>query len=143
MGRESNTGLGVNNHYGPRKIPDNAMGVIKTEGSLNDYSFEFSGEELDTVSFVLPAGILMKDYTLEVEEGIATDVSGISVGTSGSSATNGVTLDQADLAAPTIVDGTTFNGTWASALLTETEVEVTGVVTGFGKARLVIRYFKV
>ena len=42
MGYEANTGLGVNNHYGPRPT-GGTEGVVKTEGVVNEFM-----QDLDT-----------------------------------------------------------------------------------------------
>ena len=41
MGFESNTGLGVNNHYGAR-TSGGSEGITKTEGSENEWSYDSS-----------------------------------------------------------------------------------------------------
>ena len=58
MSRENSAGLGVNNQYGPRVVPDGAAGVFKTAGVNNELVIEISGENIndDIVKGFIPAG---------------------------------------------------------------------------------------
>ena len=46
MSFESNTGLGVNNHYGPRTT-GGTEGIVKTDGSICEFLYDLDGDGLD------------------------------------------------------------------------------------------------
>jgi hypothetical protein len=162
MSRENSAGLTVNNHYGPRSIPDSAFGSIKTEGAYNEMTIEFSGanvnngtaDTLDTTG-LLPEGSYVTDVFLEVEEvfsltGNADNV--LEVGTQGSEDANGVTLIKTHLEAEGVYHydqaGVEIGGDWGSRLAADTVVSMilfgtNQTMTDAGKARVVIRYIKV
>ncbi len=160
MARETTSGLGVYTQYGPRILPEGATGVIKTEGGTKELSISFSGQNindqyLDQV-FVLPANVRILSSYVEVEEAfvLGGTTPTINVGTDGSAATNGVSLDEAGAEAlGTYTDGdsnVTINGTWAtpSGLLAGATVSVelggaTPTVTAAGQARWVVEYAEV
>ena len=159
MSRENTAGLGVNNFYGPRSVPEGNGGTIKTEGGSNELSFEFTGANIndgDLDSITLPAGIRVLSSYVEVSEAfvLGGTTPTINVGTSGSAATNGVSINEAGGEAVGVyTDGdanVTINGTWATAtgLATATVATValggtTPTVTSAGKARFVVVYVKV
>lgn len=155
MTRESTSGLNVLNIYGPRPVPDMARGSVKTEGSYNELTFEFSGkdinENLTNVLTTLPAGIRFVDFYVEVQEAfvVTGTTPALEIGTNGTEETNGFTISEAILEAVGVsAVSTTFAGTWAASLAAETEVGLalsgtTPVVTDAGHARVVARYIKV
>lgn len=57
MSFESNTGLGVNNQYGPRPV-GGTMGVERTSGIKNEASVNFDGDALDFL-VKIPAGAVV------------------------------------------------------------------------------------
>ena len=152
MSKENSAGLGVNNRYGPFLIPDGVVGVIKTEGAVNELTLEFSGKNIndDVILGTLPAGAKPLEAYVEIEEvfalGGTTPI--IEVGTDGSEVTNGVSIAEATAEATGTTVITTFAGTWANALTANTNVSValsgtSPTVTDAGKARVVVRYVKV
>lgn len=155
MTREANTGLNVDNIYGPRNVPDTARGVIKTDGGFNELVLELSGaninDGLTSVLNTLPAGIRFVDFFVEVQEAfvLTGTTPALEVGTNGSEETNGFTISEAILEAVGIsAISTTFAGTWASTLTGETALGIalsgsTPVITDVGHARIVARYIKV
>jgi hypothetical protein len=153
MSFESNTGLGVTNHYGPRELGGSA-GVVGTQGrevelsiDLNEPVVSNGGPEL--VDFTIPAGSIIENVYLDVTE--AFDLGGttpaIEVGTDTSESTNGFTIDEADAEATGVYDKTAaLSGTWASPLAADTVVGVAlsgtspTIVADTGKAKVIIKY---
>lgn len=154
MAKESNTGLGVSQVYGPRETGD-AAGVIKTEGAQNEFALKFTGDTLDHLIIspaYLPAGaVVTKAYVRVFEAFDLEAASVVEVGTKGSEATNGVSLAEADLEAVGYVDVTAaLAGTWdaEAPLAANALVGIAfsaGSVTdkSVGRATLVIEYTKV
>lgn len=150
---------GVRNVYGRRDLGYDT-GVIKTEGNSNELSVGLSGASVaDVISgeadayadVVIPKYSIIEEAYLYVDEAfvLGGTTPAVEVGTEGSEATNGVTLDEADLEAVGGYDVTAnLAGTWASgsALAADTTVKV--AVSGTsptsdssaGKARLVVTY---
>lgn len=56
MGYENTAGLGVNNHYGPRDT-GGTEGVIKTEGTMNEYAINLDGEGPLGLPFPVGSGV--------------------------------------------------------------------------------------
>jgi hypothetical protein len=160
MGFESNTGLGVVNHYGARDTE--AGGTISGgelaggEGSEKEAIIYITGDDFaGTTSFdtalTLPAGAIFQSAVFEIGEaftlGNADNI--FSIGTNGSEATNGVAIANPDAAGTTI--DSTGGGTWvaSAALAADTVVGVAvsgttaAVTAGAGKAKVVIKYTKV
>jgi len=151
MGFESNTGLGVNNHYGPRDLGPGA-GVIGTQGREVELSMDLTGEAVTNggpllVDFVIPAGSIIEKAYLSVTEvavfGNADNV--VDVGTDTTEATNGFTITNDQLEALGTVDLTgELSGTWAAPLAADTTVGfavsgTTASMTG-GKSKVIIKY---
>lgn len=155
MTRESNTGLNVTNIYGPRPIPDMARGTMKTEGSTNELTFEFSGkdinENLTAVLTTLPSGVRFTNFFIEVQEVfvVTGTTPALEIGTNGSEVTNGFTISETLLETAGISDiAVAFAGTWDGTLATPTEVGFAlsgagATVTDAGHARVVASYIKV
>lgn len=150
MAKETTSGIGVNSRYGPVTVPDNAVGVIKTEGGKNQLVAEFGYEALtaghgDEGVFVLPPNILVTAAYVEVESIVSLSAAGAAIvlGTEGSPATNGVALSGSAVAIG--ISSLTAKGTWASALTGTTTVALAlsgGSISG-GKGRFVVEYLKV
>ena len=150
---ESNTGLGVNNHYGTRDT-GNGIGVIKSEGAYNELSVDITGDMLNNTfrpTVVIPAGSLVVSAFVDVSEvfvlGGTSPV--IEVGTAGSEVTNGVSVTEAQAEAVGTVDITAaLAGTWGASLAAATTVGVamsgtSPTSTSAGKAKVVVRYINV
>lgn len=77
MGFEANTGLGVSNYYGPRDS-GGTRGVIKTEGSRNEFSWNL---DATGIAFKFPVGP-GKVYVIGVDESFLTggNVTALTIG---------------------------------------------------------------
>ena len=76
MGYESNTGLNVKNHYGPRAV-GGTMGVERTSGIKNEASVNFDGEAFDLL-VEIPAGAVITHVMDEFATGaVATATVGV------------------------------------------------------------------
>lgn len=155
-GSGGNVTTKVSNHYGARST-GKTVGVVKTEGSSNELSFNIDGTIVGDGSYALlaptlPAGAVIEDVYLKVTEafvlGGTTPV--IDIGTEGSEATNGFTITEAQGEAVATYDLTSaLSGTWAAPLAADTTVGIllggggSNTVTSAGKADVVIRYSKV
>jgi hypothetical protein len=71
MGFESNTGLGVNNYYGPRDT-GGTEGVVRTEGVMNEFMKDYDNAE--TLDFGFPVPLATQDsyWVTEVDVSQAT-----------------------------------------------------------------------
>lgn len=148
MARESIPGLsGITNRFGPRTLPEGKGGVVKTEGVLTQVVLYFTGADfasstLDTV--IVPAGFKPLRALVEVETvGVVTGTSPhICVGTSGSAATNGFDITEAQAEATGVYEITSFNGTWAAQLAAATTIglglEGDTAITSAGKFKVTI-----
>ena len=151
MGYESNTGLGVSNHYGERHS-GGAIGHVKTEGAYKEMSMDITGEMLNNTfrpELILPAGSLPVAVFIDVSEAfvLGGTTPTILVGTSGSEVTNGCVVSESIAEAIATTDiSATLTGTWAASLAAATTVDVTlggtspTATDGTGVARLVVRY---
>ena len=109
---------------------------------------DFNGGTSFDTQLTLPAGAFPQEAIFEINEvftvGNADNV--INIGTSGDIAANGFSIADPETAETTIDNGGA--GTWASALAASTlvAINVTGttaaVTAGSGKAKVVIRYYK-
>jgi len=159
MGFESNTGLGVFNHYGARGTEDGVVSggeLAGGEGSIKEAVIYITGDDFaggtsfDTQLSIL-AGSFVQEAFIEVSEaftlGNADNI--FSIGTNGSEATNGITIANPDVVGDTQEMVGDLNGTWAAALAADTAVGVAvsgttaAVTAGAGKAKVVIRYRKI
>ena len=157
MGYESNTGLGVKNHYGKRDVQAGVASGGELHGQGGS-TFEkvvyvsgddFAGGTSFDTELTIPAGAQVIEAVIEVGEvfvlGNADNV--FNIGTNGTESTNGVAIADPDALGAT--KDTTPAGTWAAALAADTVVgvSVTGttasVAAGSGKAKVVIRYSKI
>lgn len=151
MTLEANTGLNVKNHYGARETGRGA-GVLRTAGHSTELSIELSGElvgdETFVEEFVIPAGSLILNAYVKVDEAfvLGGTTPTILVGTDGSEVTNGLVISEAIAEATGSADLTgTLTGTWAAKLAADTTVGITlggttPTVTDAGYARLVVEY---
>ena len=158
MAFESNSGLGSRNFYGPRSAQEGIEGGIKTEGSVQELSLKFTGQNINDDVFStnlvqLPAGARVLRAIVRVDEVFALGGTSptINIGTDGSEATNGISIDETrGEAAATYTDsdtGVAINGTWGSTLSAATEVSValggtTPTVGAGGSAIVTIQYIK-
>lgn len=145
----------VSNHYGPR-FTGEVSGVVKTEGASKELVLEFDGQNFSDGAYTLqtaktlPAGANIDDVYVKVTE--AFDLGGTNpvgdVGTEGSEATNGFTIDDSALEALGTYDLTSaLSGTWAAPLAAATTIGLAAsadsgltVDTSVGKAKVIIRY---
>ena len=151
MTYEANTGIGVSNHYGPRKT-GGGIGHVKSEGSYKELSIDVTGEMLNNTfrqEIKLPPNSLPVSAFIDVSEAFALGgtTPTILVGTSGSEVTNGLVVSEAIAEAVGTEDlSATLTGTWAASLDAETTVGVTlggtspTAVSTQGKGRIVVRY---
>lgn len=128
MSRENSAGLGVDNRYGPRTIPEGKVGGYKSTNAEVQFAINVDGEDITSAGFdtiVIPAGFKPVRAIVEVEDpGALVTNSTIVVGTAGSEATNGVSISeaQAEAAGTYLIDS--FNGTWANRLAANTAVGI-------------------
>lgn len=157
MGYESNTGLGVLNHYGPRETNGKYGAASKGTGIVKRAQWEFSYDDLpdaatDGLGFVIPAGASIVSAVLYVDAAF-TSTSTTTDLTVGLQQANGTEIDndgliEADEATQTAI-GTEGNVvTGAGALIGKSiganngELVVTPSVDDLtaGKARIVVEY---
>lgn len=149
-------GLGVNNFYGARNT-GGSVGVEDQDGSTYVLSVNLTGDMLNGTYLppvVVPKGALFRRAVLRVDE--AFNIGGTSptvrIGASGSVATNGIVLTEAELEnVGTKVPASTGAGTWAAGSSTGTTAaakvafDMGGTsptaATGTGKAVLVLEFF--
>lgn len=148
------------NHYGPRGTQAGLVsggelhgpGGAVREAVLYITGDDFAGGTSFDTKLVIPAKAFVQEAVLEVSEvftlGAADNV--FNIGTNGSEATNGITLENPDVAGVELELVGDLNGTWASMLAADTTVGVTvtgasaaSVTAGSGKAKVIIRYVKV
>lgn len=127
---ESNTGLGVQSHYGARGTDDMA-GTVKTEGVKRELRLVVDGTMLSNQTLPvareqIPAGAYILDAHVVVETAFALGgtTPTMVVGTDGSEATNGFSVSEANMEAAGTYEVTSFNGTWASELAAATTVNI-------------------
>ena len=70
MGFENSAGLGVNNHYGQRKI-GGTQGTYKTEGGGNEATINYDGDALG-FKVEVPAGALVTEVLDDFATGVIT-----------------------------------------------------------------------
>jgi hypothetical protein len=144
------------NYFGARDT-GGVGGVLKVEGlteqliiNLDGVMFN-DGVDAGLVNYIIPAGAIIKAAYIDVEEAFAlsgTDTLAVEVGTSGSAATNGFTITEAQIEATASVNLTSaLSGTWdaEAPLAADTTVSIVlsgtnPVITDAGKARITIVY---
>lgn len=92
MPYESNTGLNVSNHYGPRDT-GNQEGVIKTEGAKNQATVNYDGEAFDFKVYI-PAGAVVTNVITDFATGA---VSAATVGAVDISGADGTAVNNVDV----------------------------------------------
>lgn len=152
MAFETGAVRGVPTFYGPRTSTEGLVGVLKVEGNINQFSLEFTGQNiLDDVwniqTFIIPAGSKILRAITEISEAfvLGGTTPTIDVGTDGSEGTNGFDIAEADAELIGVYEDTTFAGTWALRLAADTLVSValgggTPTVTAAGRAKIIIEY---
>lgn len=145
------------NHYGARNTQDSTVlsgGESPSAGSEKELVVYLNGDEFGgTATAVatqgeLPAGAVVIGATMEITSAITMGNADndISVGTSGSEATNGIDFDNTTGAVGTYAHDA-INGTWAAPLAAATTVafDVAGTTPSMdgGQAKVVIRYTKI
>ena len=161
MGFENKAGLGVNNHYGVRDT-GGAVGVEHGYNTEVVVRIDLTGQSIaDAIAgfmppVVIPKGAHFKQGFLRVDEAFV--VGGTSptlrIGASGSIATNGVVITEAELEnVGSKVITSTGAGTWAVGSSTgttaaaEVALDLGGtsptVATTSGKATLILKYTNV
>lgn len=150
MAKENSAGLGVNNRYGTLPTPDGVAGVYNTRGTVQEMVLEISGKNINdgVILGTLPAGAKPLRAIVEIQTAFVMTGTNpvLEVGTQGSEATNGFTIEDADAEVAGTYVITTFAGTWAAELAAVTEVSVivaadaNEVVTDVGNARIVLEY---
>lgn len=158
MGYESNTGLGVNNHYGERGTQDGSIGGgdLPGNGAIKEAIIYIKGEDFGAgtafdTQYTIPAGSKFLEAYAEITEAfvLGGTTPTINVGTNATEATNyGLELSEAQAEATDEVYNGTGAGTWASPLAADTVIGValdgtSPTVTSAGKAKVVIRYIKI
>lgn len=156
MSYENKAGLGVNNQYGPRDT-GGAIGLEHGYNSTHTLEIQITPEFVNSgyiPPVVVPKGAIFTRALLRVDEAFTLTGTSPTViyGASGSEATNGIVLTQAELqAVGTKVPASTGTGTWAQNSTTGTTAAAkigkalggtTPAVTGTaGKATLVLHFF--
>lgn len=158
MGYESNTGLGVFNHYGPRGTQDGVVsgGQVHGNGVVQEKVVYITGDDFGSgtsfdTQLTIPAGAKFIEAYAEVTEAfvLGGTTPTINVGTNGSEGTNyAIELSEAQAEAVGQVYNGTGAGTFASPLAADTVIGValdgtTPTVTSAGEAKVVIRYIKI
>jgi hypothetical protein len=153
---EKNSGLNVNNFYGPRDT-GGSLGTEDRDGTLVTLSVNLTGASLNNLSFLppvqVPKGALFRRAQIRVDEAfVVTGTSPtVRVGSLGSISTNGVVITEAELEnVGTKSLASTGAGTWAfnsstgvtAAALVGIDLGGTSPVVSptVGKATLVLEY---
>lgn len=155
MSYENTAGLGVFNQYGARNT-GGTVGVETSDNSIHLLSVSLTGEMLNGTfipPLVVPKGALFRRAILRVDE--AFDLGGttptVRIGATGSVATNGIVLSEAELeAVGTKAPSSTGAGTWSFTSSTGTTAAAkvafdmggttpTAVATA-GKATLILEF---
>jgi hypothetical protein len=153
---QNQAGLGVNNFYGARDT-GTSVGVEQSSDGIHQLSIAFTGDSLQDAympPYFILKGALFKRAVLRVDE--AFNITGttptIIFGSTGSEATNGFVLTEAELeTVGTKTPASTGLGTWSqtssTGVLANAKVgRVLGgttpaVVKGVGKATLILEFF--
>ena len=136
-GKENSAGLGVNNRYGARVLPEGKAGVFKTVGNDVQYVLNFRGADIagdDVETPIIPKGFKPTAVYIGVRRAPSAHTGVISIGTDGSEATNGFEVGSVTLATVGEYALTTFAGTWnaTTGLVANTTIGVAalGTITG-------------
>ena len=152
VGSGGNVTSNVHTHFGNRDT-GGTTGVNKIEGMKEELIINLTGEMFNDVGgalipFVLPAGAVIKDVYMAVEEVFVTGgtFTALDVGTKGTEATNGFSITDTQLETPGGVNLTSaLSGTWDGEAPLAADTEISMVLTGTnptlsdaGKARISI-----
>lgn len=157
MTYENSAGIGVFNQYGARES-GGSVGVERSDDSIHQLSINLTGSMLNPATIfvppvVVPKGALFRRALLRVDEVfvVTGTTPTIEVGSSGSTATNGFVITEAELETVGTKALTSAGvGTWAFAsttgLTAAAEVAIakegdTAVAAGSGKATLTLEYY--
>lgn len=146
----------VHNQFGPRDV-GGTVGVLKVEGMEEELVIDFDAayfadDFVGAREFVLPAGAVIKNVYVDVEEVFALTgtTPTLRVGTDGSEATNGASISKAQLEAAGSYNVTsTLAGTWDAeaplAASTKVGFALAGTTPAMGtagKARITIQFYR-
>lgn len=148
---------GVPHVYVGARDTGGTAGVLRVDGLTEQLIINLDGtmfnDSIDAglVDYIIPAGAIIKAAYIDVEEAFAisgTDTLAVEVGTSGTEATNGFTITEAQIEATNSVNLTSaLSGTWdaEAPLAADTTVAIVlsgtnPVITDAGKARITIVY---
>lgn len=146
----------VRNQFGPRDV-GGTVGVNKIEGMKEELVIDFDGEYFNAGltgvrPFVLPAGAVIKDVFIDVEDVfvVTGTTPSLKVGTATTEATNGFTVSEAQLESTGSYNLTsTLAGTWdnevplaANTIIGFALAGTTPAVTNAGKARITIHFYR-
>lgn len=157
VGNGGNVVENVHNRFGPRDV-GGTVGVLKVEGMEEELVIDFDGGSFNdglvgVRPFVLPAGAVIRDVYIDVEEAFVASgtTPALRVGTAGSEATNGFTVSEAQLESTASYNLTsTLAGTWdaEAPLAANTTIGfvlsgTTPALTRAGKARITIQFYRI
>lgn len=138
--KENSAGLGVNNRFGPRTLPEGKAGKIKTFGEKLTINLEFTGADLtgdDIEMPIIPAGFIPEAAYVTVRSAATAHGGVLKVGTDGSESSNGFEIGSATLGTAGVYKITSFAGTWGGsgngdglAAATTVAAVTTGSITG-------------
>lgn len=147
----------VHNQFGPRRVGD-TVGVNKVEGIKEELIIDLTPDLVNGSvgpfrPFVLPAGAVIKDVYMDVEDvfTLGGTTPAIEIGTAGSEVTNGFTITEAQLEATASVNLTSaLSGTWdaEAPLAANTTIGIvlsgtTPTIGTAGKARITILFDRI
>lgn len=157
VGSGGNVVENVRNQFGTRDV-GGTVGVNKVEGMKEELIIDFDGAFFNdgligVRNFVLPAGAVITDVYMDVEEAfvVTGTTPALEVGTAGSEATNGFTVTEAQLEATGSVNLTTaLSGTWDAEVPLAANTTIgfvlsgtTPLLTDAGKARITILFNRI
>lgn len=147
----------VHNQFGPRDV-GGTVGVLKVEGMEEELVIDFTGEYFNedfigARDYVLPAGAVIKNVYMDVEEVFVTGgtFTALDIGTKETEATNGFSVSDTQLEATGSVNLTSaLSGTWDSEAPLAANTPIGFVLTGAGasltnegKARITIQFYRI
>lgn len=151
VGSGGNVVRNVDNYYGARAMLEGAEGAYLTDGITNQYSWEFTGQDIldgkaQLIATTLLAGALVTGAVVKVKSAFALTgtTPTILLGTSGSEVTNGFVISAAQANAVGSYNiFATAAGTWAAVLAADTLSNIalggtSPVVTGAGRLEIVL-----
>jgi hypothetical protein len=157
VGSGGNVVEDVHNQFGPRNV-GNTVGVNKVEGVKEELVIDLTPDLVNATvgpfrPFVLPAGAVITAVYMDVEDvfTLGGTTPAIEIGTSGTEATNGFTITEAQLEATGSVNLTAaLSGTWDAEVPLAANTTI-GIVTSgtlptvgaAGKARVTILFDRI